>query len=539
VAVKFVSDPHIAVKIRKMNERVRWQEKPICHRGIDQTRMVLDGNIADSPEFSFLVAGDSGTGNHRGHNPQRQVAQRMLAERENCRFLLHTGDVVYLVGSSEYYGQNFIRPYREFLVGGEDPGRIPYDRMVFNFPFLPVPGNHDYYDLPLIYGILSVGALPLRRLLGSKLDFDVGLHGSDRGNAYAKAFLDYLKTRQLPGDLDRHLDTHYTANTSTGRCLRYQPGRFTRLPNRYYTFRSGGIDFFALDSNTFNEPLPLPKTKQGDIQRRNLELDRQKLEQEKLAMLETSARLNPDNPEEEEQLDDLRAKLAQVDEMLMDIDKQLSPDRTAATDTAQLEWLKTRLIDSWRDADVRGRVIYLHHPPYVTEATKWNQAQTLAVRLRLREVFDAVAGALTQEARGRPLVDLVLAGHAHCLEYLRTGDTGHADSGINWIVCGGSGHSLRRQRPEGPVLEELASPQAYQLGRATGRSPAIETSTRPVAESLLFVGRSGQGSQKRRPYSCLRIDVFDGCPPKFRVKPLVVERIEGKWQDISIEPFLL
>lgn len=518
-----------------MNERVRWQEKSIADRGIDQTKMVLDDRTDDCPEFSFLVAGDSGTGNHRGHNPQRQVAELMLRERQSCRFALHTGDVVYLVGSSEYYLQNFIRPYREFIVGGEQPSRIAYDRMVFNFPFLPVPGNHDYYDLPIFYGILSATALPLRRLLGSKLDLDVGWHGSEIGNAYAKAFLDYLRAHKLPGELDRHLDAHYTASTSTGRCIRYQPGRFTRLPNRYYTFRSGGIDFFALDSNTFNEPLPIPKTKEGEIRRRNLELDRQKLEQEKLEMLEMSDRLNPEIPEAAEQLDDLRAKLEQVDEMLMDIDKQLSPDRTASTDVEQLEWLKRRLIASWADSDVRGRVMYLHHPPYVTEATKWNQAQTLAVRLRLREVLDAVADAVGEEARGRPLVDLVLTGHAHCLEYLRTGDTGHGDSGINWIVCGGSGHSLRRQRPEGPILQEASSPEAYRLAREAG----AETASRRVAESLLFVGRSGEGSHKRRPYSCLRIDVLDGTPPKFRVRPLVVERFEGKWQEIAIEPFVI
>jgi hypothetical protein len=222
--------------------------------------------------------------------------------------------------------------------------------------------------------------------------------------------------------------------------------------------------------------------------------------------------------------------------MLMDIDKQLSPDNTAATDFEQLEWLKKRLINSWRDSQVRGRVIYLHHPPYVTEATKWNQAQTLAVRLRLREVLDGVADAVGDVARGRPLVDLVLTGHAHCLEYLRTGNTGHGDSGINWIVCGGSGHSLRRQRPEGPVLEEVLSPEAYRLAREGGRSPK---GSRRIAECLLFVGRSGQGSYKRRPYSCLRIDVLDGCPPKFRIRPLVVERFDGKWQEISIEPFVI
>lgn len=533
--MKFVSDPPISVKIRKMNERVRWQEKSIADRAIDQTKIILDDRVPDDREFSFLVAGDSGSGNHRGHNPQRQVAELMLRERKSCRFVLHTGDVVYLVGSSEYYLQNFIRPYREFLVGGEEPSRIGYDRMIFNFPFLPVPGNHDYYDLPLFYGILSATAQPLRRLLGSKLDLDVGWHGSFRGNAYAKAFLDYLQAHKLPGELDRHLDTHYTAHTSTGRCLRYQPGHFTRLPNRYYSFRSGGIDFFALDSNTFNEPLPLPKTSEGDIHRRNLEQQRQKLEEEKLEMLEMSDRLNPEISSEAEQLDDLRAKLEQVDEILMDIDKQLSPDKTVATDLEQLEWLKLSLIASWADSEVRGRVIYLHHPPYVTEGTKWNQAQTLAVRWHLREVFDGAAREIGDGLRGRAIVDLVLTGHAHCLEYLRTGDTGHADSHINWMICGGSGHSLRRQRPEGPVLEEVSSPEADRLGRESGS----ETASRRVAESLLYVGRSGQGSHKRRPYSCLRIDVLDGCPPKFRIRPLIVERSEGKWLDISIEPFVI
>lgn len=533
--MKFVSDPPISVKVRKMNERVRWQEKSIVDRAIDQTKIILDDRVPDNPEFSFLVVGDSGTGNHRGHNPQRQVAEMMLRERQGCRFALHTGDVVYLVGSSEYYLQNFIRPYREFLVGGDAPSRIAYDRMIFNFPFLPVPGNHDYYDLPIFYGILSVTAQPLRRLLGAKLDLDVGWHGSDRGNAYAKAFLDYLQAHKLPGELDRHLDTHYTAHTSTGRCLRYQPGSFTRLPNRYYSFRSGGIDFFALDSNTFNEPLPLPKTKEGDIRRQNLEQQREDLEQEKVEMLETSDRLNPEIPSEAEQLDDLRAKLAQVDEILMDIDKQLSPDKTAATDFEQLEWLKNRLIASWADSEVRGRVIYLHHPPYVTEATKWNQAQTLAVRWHLREVFDGAARSIGDGLRGRAIVDLVLTGHAHCLEYLRTGDTGHADSHINWMICGGSGHSLRRQRAEGPVLQEFSSPSVDRVAR----SNVGEKASRPVAESLLYIGRSGEGSHKRRPYSCLRIDVLPGCPPKFRVRPLVAERFEGKWLDSAIEPFVI
>src|SRR5919202_4911225 len=132
--MQFVSDPPISVKISKMKQRVRWQEPLIVERGIDQTRMVFDDRISDSPEFSFLVIGDSGSGSHPKHNPQRQIAEQMLAHRDSCRFVLHTGDVIYLVGSREYYLDNFIKPYREFLVGGERPERIPYDQMVFNKP---------------------------------------------------------------------------------------------------------------------------------------------------------------------------------------------------------------------------------------------------------------------------------------------------------------------------------------------------------------------------------------------------------------------
>ncbi len=522
--MEFVSDPLIAVKIRKMQQRVRWQEPAIVERGIDQTRLALEDGWGDSPEFSFLVVGDTGSGPRQGHHPQRQVAKQMLEHSDRCRFMLHTGDVVYLVGSSEYYTNNFIKPYREFLLGGDRPEHVAYRRMVFSLPVLPVPGNHDYYDLHFVYGLLAQTTLPLRRLLRVQPDLNVGWHGSGQGHAYAMAFLDYLKAFKNKGELARHLDKYYTVQTSTGRCLRYEPKRFTRLPNRYYTFRCGGIDFFALDSNTFNAPLPLPTTREGEADRNLLENRRHELEQERLEILATSAGLNPDQPDKAEQLDDLNAKLQQIDEMKIDIDKQLAADDTTITDFEQLDWLQQRLTESWNTAEVRGRVLYFHHPPYVTEATKWYQAQTLAIRRRLRRVLDAVAAAIGSLAEGRPLVDLVLNGHAHCLEYLRTGDTGHADSNLNWIVCGGSGYSLRRQRPEGSELTE-----SFQTAEGDR--------SRVIARSQLFVGRSGQGSHRRRPYSALRIDVKDGRPPKFIVQPLVAERYQQKWSYPQLEPF--
>lgn len=522
--MKFVSDPAIAVKIRRMKQRVRWQEPLIVERQIDQTRLVLADNQGDSPEFSFLVIGDSGSGTHRRYNPQRQIAEQMLTHRDSCRFVLHTGDVIYLVGSSEYYPENFIKPYREFLIGGEQPKQIAYDNMVFNLPILPIPGNHDYYDLPLLYGLISQITMPLRHLLRFRLDLDVGWHGSYQGKAYAQAFLDCLNRFDTKEKLGRHLDKHYTAKTETGRCLSYQPRGFTRLPNRYYSFRSGGIDFFALDSNTFNAPLPLPQTPEGEIARRQLEEQRDQLEQERLEIVEASASLNPDLPDEAEQLDDLEAKLEQIGEILTDIDKQLTTKKTTTVDLEQLDWLQQGLIDSWNNPAVRGRVIYFHHPPYVTEATKWHQAQTLTIRRHLRRVLDAVAAEVAPLPEGRSLVDLILNGHAHCLEYLRTVDTGHADANLNWIVCGGSGYSLRRQRKEGPELTETFE---------EGEPPRL------VAKSQQFIGRHGQGTHKHRPYSFLRIDVQDGCPPKFVVRPFVAERFQHQWHNHALEPIVI
>ncbi|MBF2050661.1 MAG: metallophosphoesterase [Elainella sp. C42_A2020_010] len=520
--MEFVSDPPTSVKIAKMKQRVRWQHPLIVERGIDQTRLLIDDGGADDSEFSFLVIGDSGSGSHRGHHPQRKIAEMMLQQDEDSRFVIHTGDVIYLVGSKEYYFKNFIDPYREFLVGGEHAKRIKFDRMVFNRPFLLVPGNHDYYDLPLLYGVLAQAAAPLRYLLRSRLDFDVGWQGSQQGKAYAQAFLDYLLSTDEAA-LAQHLDAHYTASSPSGRCLCYQPKQFTRLPNRYYQFRYGGIDFFALDSNTFNSPLPLSQGEQGEAQRRQLEQRRLEVQQQQQQLLQTARQLNPNNPDEAEQLDDCRTKLEQLEEVEKDIDKQLAADPATVVDTEQLEWLKQRLIESWQTETVRGRVLFFHHPPYVTEATKWHQGQTLAVRLRLRDLLNQVAATIGETSQGRPLVDLVLNGHAHCLEYLQTGDTGYADANIHWIVCGGSGYSLRRQRQEGP---ELFEPCPEQIGKQ-----------RSVARSMLFVGRHGQGSYKRRPYSFLRIDVKDGIPPRFVIRPYVAERYRHQWYEHSLAAF--
>lgn len=528
--MKFVTDPSIPQKIALMRERVRWHHDDVKTRGIDQTRLHLDNGASDASEdssgFSFLVIGDTGTGKHRGDHPQRRIAEQMIAQSPDCEFILHTGDVVYLVGSSEQYPDNFIKPYRELLVNGDNYRRIAYDRMTFKRPLFPVLGNHDYYDLPLALGITAKVLQPVSYLLRRQLDLDVGLHGSRVGDGFSRAFIDYLKAvdqRQLPG----HLDQHYTAKTDTGRCLNYKPGEFTRLPNRYYWFRHQGIEFYALDSNTINAPAVVPGTPRGEDHRDRLYRKMEQWRQQQDEILHEAALLNENDPDDADDIDELHGKYEQIEEEIRDAEKQLAQTpQSVDVDIEQLDWLRQRLTESWLthgiNGEVRGRVLFFHHPPYITEATKWNQGQTLAVRHRLRQVFTQVQQAVGEALGDRPIVDVVFNGHAHCFDYLRTEATGYGDAGINWVVCGGSGYSLRRQRIEGDILFE-----------------EIDGNDWPVARSQLFLGRNGHGSKKRRPYSFARVDVSDDTPARFTVRPHVVEMEARQWRNYTIDPIEL
>jgi Calcineurin-like phosphoesterase len=237
-------------------------------------------------------------------------------------------------------------------------------------------------------------------------------------------------------------------------------------------------------------------------------------------------KLNSQKPDQAELLAELSAKLDKINGIKIDIEKQLESHTNTNIDFEQLAWLRERLIASWHNSAVRGRVIFFHHPPYVTEGSKWNQGQTLAVRHRLREVFDDVTKSLSNITQERPVVDIVFSGHAHCLEHLRTVNTGHADSHINYIISGGGGHRPRRQRQEGGELRETFNSNH-------------DLSIRKVADSLLYVGLSGQGLERKKPYSCVRVDVKGGFPAKFMITPLVTELVEGKWRERQLQPFII
>ena len=209
------------------------------------------------PDWSFLALGDTGDSDRFGDNisPQSAVATFMAQDcgligedgmstdfsgkpalSSPARLVIHTGDINYLTGEQRLYDINFIDPYRAFQTPESH-----FHNLVFRVPFLPVPGNHDYYDL---HGWLSkvmtasswIGLSKVLTHFFYRLGLSVPLGGSDNGAAYMAAFVDREETSPQP--------------------LPYQPGVRTKLPNRYYQFRQGNVHFFALDSNTLDTPPP-------------------------------------------------------------------------------------------------------------------------------------------------------------------------------------------------------------------------------------------------------------------------------------------
>lgn len=192
--------------------------------------------------FEFLVLGDTGDSEAggTGTSPQDAVA-RFLAEDAappvgsgRAEFVLHLGDVVYMTGERRLYDPNFRRPYAPFLTP-----ESTVENLVFRLPFLPVPGNHDYYDFARWASMLTrlpVLGSGVRAVAEEFFAFRVPEGGSGMGRAFMEAFVN--------------------GSGAAGGALPYVPGQQTRLPNRYYQFRFGCADFFALDSNTLDSPPP-------------------------------------------------------------------------------------------------------------------------------------------------------------------------------------------------------------------------------------------------------------------------------------------
>ena len=456
-----------------LSQQVRWQHPTIVNSGIDQTRLA----IADAPievsdgegsSFSFLVIGDTDAGNSAGNEDvfSQAFAEQVVAHSGDCRFLLHTGDVAYPTGSYKNYFNRFLVPYQALLKQLPSSPFYNSREIIFDKALLSVPGNHDYSDCPTTLRYWKRLLRMVCDRLRSTTGVDLGCYGGEGGEAYSQTFLDDLKCL-APEQLKTHLSQHYAAkvddikvddikvddaNDSSNYCLSYQPGRFTRLPNRYYTFRYGDVDFFALDSNTWNT----------------------------------------------------------------------SPDKKGF-DQAQLDWLEASLIHSWQTPSIIGRIVYLHHSPYTTEALHWQQPETMWVRKHLRKVFDSVAQSVKAAKGNSPVVDLVLSGHAHCLEHLKTSPSLLGDSEIDWVVCGGSGASVRGQRGgNAEILEKVSIKGRHQ--------------TKIVARSQQFIGRQKHRRKEQALHSFVRIDINPQQTQKIVVSPLVVTQINGEWRTKALAP---
>lgn len=246
---------------------INWLKAPASHAIIRRwTRTDSSGEyrlLLQLPDpgdtFEFLVVGDTGDAEFSGAGPAPQDAVALYLAADAAlpdssqgkgRLLLHTGDVVYMTGERRLYDRNFRRPYARFLTPAST-----VDDLVFRLPFLPVPGNHDYYDFATWAATLSktpVLGAGLRSLARELFAFNVPQGGSDMGRAFMEAFV----ARQ----------------ESSGASL-YLPGEATRVPNRYYQFSCGSVDFFALDSNTLEAPPPSDRTA-GDQAQARVQVER-------------------------------------------------------------------------------------------------------------------------------------------------------------------------------------------------------------------------------------------------------------------------
>jgi len=416
----------------------------------------------DPERFTLLALGDTGNADAAARitSPQDAVAAEMALDAAlpetggAAEFVLHLGDVVYMTGERRLYDRDFLQPYAPFLTPGSRIGDL-----TFRIPFLPVPGNHDYYDVNLLLKWLS--AIPvlgsgLRRMSSELFDFSLPRGGSGMGSAYMEAFV------RTPAD---------PAAPAT-----YMPGVDTRLPNRYYRFQYGCADFFALDSNTLDAPPPWTgaapaeredaRARLAELEKRVAELNaelkqEQALCDEATAAEEAEAAASGLEPEScvrrrrlaEEALDAQRAIALQLRRL------RFGP---RDYDAEQIRWLKAGLESAARERPDNWRIVYLHHPLYTSIKNHCERPDVQDVRANLIELLAGHA-------------HLVLSGHSHAFEWFRTEQL--PETGI--FVSGGGGQiSLRPSvlRPDliGAHREEAASLRAHGVVECAvaGKGPA-------------------------------------------------------------------
>lgn len=102
--------------------------QPIDYRIYVGDRELARGSIRPprlpGERFVFIAFGDSG----RARREQYELAGQMAVFRDDCDFLIHTGDVVYPGGDRKDYRERFF---------------VPYAPLLAYMPIFPSLGNHD------------------------------------------------------------------------------------------------------------------------------------------------------------------------------------------------------------------------------------------------------------------------------------------------------------------------------------------------------------------------------------------------------------
>lgn len=303
---------------------MRQKDIPLAHR---HRLMMTDTYYANDEEWEFLALGDTGDSNAfgLGISPQDAVARELANQivppvgEGKGRFVLHTGDVVYMAGESRLYERNFRQPYAPFLAAesSEHP-------LLFRVPFLPVPGNHDYYELgrwgKRLWRSQRTGHLSgLRRSIHwishRFFGFEMPRGGSEKGKAFMDAFMGPSPHPPQDG-------------------CSYIPGQVTHLPHRYYQFQVGNVDFFALDSNTLSKRPSSRHRYASGKQEKSL----------------------PECPSED-------------------------------YDVAQLEWLTAALSEAERERPENWRILFMHHPLYTTTLNHCEHPEVCELRANLLTIL--------------------------------------------------------------------------------------------------------------------------------------------------------
>ena len=375
-------------------------------------------------DFSFLALGDTGAGGDAKNAVARDMGRE---ENDNTDFLLHLGDVVYLSGSKQGYKKRFINVYKKWILAGHRNRK----NLVFSKPFLPIYGNHDYYDMQKALSIVSRIIGRVFRALGT---------GSKNGKVFDKVFVEQD---------DNRIEVHTTAGNSG---LPYIPEEATRIPNRYYWFTYKNCAFIALDSNTLDATKDEQPIKIADFEDEFEQLRNEANEARELVKLTKKRSEDPDQDNKSRlEYEHLLAveESGECEKRMASFLKRV--DRKPADhDVAQLDWLKYVLNhDEVRD---KLKIIYMHHSMYVSDESHTADHQVFGLRKNLMDI-------ITDSG-----VSLVLSGHSHCFECVKASD--YPD--VCFIVSGAGGQNpsksifeLNDKEKEKKLFLEKAETLAY------------------------------------------------------------------------------